>query len=31
MTAMLDSEHMTTEYAVELGEPLAKRLGVMAG
>ena len=26
--AMRDSEHMTTEYAVELAEPLARKLGV---
>ena len=26
--AMRDTEHMTTEYAVELAEPLARELGV---
>ena len=26
--AMRDSEHMTTEYADELAEPLARKLGV---
>jgi peptidoglycan/LPS O-acetylase OafA/YrhL len=29
--AMRDSEHMTTEYAVELAEPLARKLGVLTG
>jgi peptidoglycan/LPS O-acetylase OafA/YrhL len=29
--AMRDSEHMTTDYAVELAEPLAAKLGVGAG
>ena len=29
--AMRDSEHMTTEYAVELAEPLARKLGVVDG